>query len=179
MRVLIAAGSAKAPSVPVPDLKAFINAHGAAARVQMAVDPVHQAIAKVMGNHVPRGKQPWENYNLQVVAVGNRVELLTNFVAPGYKTRAPLAEGSALIPLLLQARDQRAQGIHVSRGLWNAASLRITPDGLVQICGDWDSEPKFTSGGPATKADLALDLARFPRGPGWLQPWMAQLQSGG
>lgn len=163
------------PSSPGGDIAGFIEKFGAAARAGMAEDPVLREIAKVMDAHIPRGREAWEYYNIQINIVGPRIEFLPNALPPDYKERAPLPERDALIPLVLKAREARAQGQNAVRGLWHSASLRISPDGLVHIPADWDSEPRFETGGRVTRAELNADLARFPRSERWRMLWMDEL----
>lgn len=166
MNAIIDAAPDHPAGAPAQDIADFITKFGEASRAAMRDNPIHQAIAKVMDAHIPRGKEAWEYYNCQINVAGSRIEFLPNAL--------PL-EIEALIPLILQAREARAKGIHVVRGLWHSANLRISPDGLVQIPADWDAKPDFKSGPKVTRADIEADLARFPRSPRWHMPWMDEL----
>jgi hypothetical protein len=175
MHRLIDAAPDHPAGAPVADLVGFIESYGAASRQAMAKNPLHQKIARLMDAHIPRGKEIYEYYNVQINIAGDRIEFLPNAMPPDYKERASLPEKEALSPLIFQARAERAQGVFADRGLWNKASLRISPDGLVMIPADWEFEPKFETGGRMTRAELELDLARFPRSDRWRMPWMDEL----
>jgi hypothetical protein len=175
MTALIDAAPDHPPGAPTQDIEGFITQFGEASRAAMRANPIHQAIAKVMDAHIPRGKAEYEYYNCQINIAGNRIEFLPNAMPPEYKTREALPEVEALTPLILQAREARAQGIHAVRGLWHCASLRISPDGLVNLPADWDAKPDFESGPKVTRADIEADLARFPRSPLWRMPWMDEV----
>ncbi len=175
MHQIIDAAPDHPPSTPVADLVNFIDSYGAASRQAMLTNPIHQEIARVMAAHIPHGKASYEYYNAQIHIAGARIEILPNALPETYPQRAPLPEREALIPLLLQVREQRAQGRFADRGLWHSASLRIHPDGLVWIPADWEFEPCFETGGRMTRAELESDLARFPRSDRWREPWMDEL----
>jgi hypothetical protein len=175
MNAIIDAAPDHPAGAPAPDIVGFIAHFGEASRTAMRDNPLHQAIAKVMDAHIPRGKEPWEYYNCQINIAGNRIEFLPNAMPPEYTAREALPEVEALTPLILQAREARAQGIHAVRGLWHCASLRISPDGLVNLPADWDAKPDFESGAKVTRTDIEADLARFPRSPRWHMPWMDEL----
>jgi hypothetical protein len=175
MNAIIDAAPDHPPGAPTQDIEGFITQFGESSRAAMRANPLHQAIAKVMDAHVPRGKAAYEYYNCQIYIAGNRIEFLPNATPPDYKVRAALPEVAELTPLILQAREARAQGIHAVRGLWHCASLRISPDGLVNLPADWDAKPDFESGAKVTRADVEADLARFPRSPRWHMPWMDEL----
>jgi hypothetical protein len=53
--------------------------------------------------------------------------------------------------------------------------FRPVPDGQAVIKASWEFEPEFRQGGRMTKAELAVDLARYPRSARWRQPWMDEL----
>jgi hypothetical protein len=163
------------PGPPAHDIAGFITQYGERARAAMRTDPVHQDIARVMEASIPRGKESWEYFNCQINVAGERIELLGNATPETYPKRAPVPHSDALIPLILKAREARAQGIHAARGLWHSASLRIYPDGMVHIPADWDAKPNFETGAPVTRADIEADLARFPRSGRWRMPWMDDL----
>jgi hypothetical protein len=129
-----------------------------------------------LDDHIPRGKQPWERANFDIRVAGPRIEILSSFLPPDYATRGQPAQRDALVPLILRAREARATGRHAIRGLWHRARLTLSPDGVAQLAGDWESEPGFEAGGRVTKAELDADLARFPRSPRWREPWMDDLK---
>jgi hypothetical protein len=175
MTALIDATPDHPPGAPTQDIAGFINKFGETSRAAMRDNPIHQAIAKVLDAHIPRGKAAWENYNCQINVAGNRIEFLPDAMPPDYARREALPEVEALTPLILQARAARAQGIHAVRGLWHSASLRISPDGTVNLPADWDARPDFETGAKVTRADIDADLTRFPRSPRWRMPWMDEL----
>ncbi len=175
MTAILDAAPEPPAGVAAHDIADFITSYGEQSRAAMRANPIHQDIARVMDAHIPRGKEPWEYYNCQINVAGSRIELLPNATPETYPKRAPLPEANALIPLILQAREARAQGIHAVRGLWHSASLRISPDGLVQLPADWEAKPDFETGSKVTRADIDADLARYPRSPRWYMPWMDEL----
>jgi hypothetical protein len=177
MNALIDTAPDHPQGAPAQDIAAFITKFGETSRAAMRENPIHQAIAKVMDAHIPRGKEAWEYYNCQINIAGSRVEFLPNATPPDYSSREALPELDALTPLILQAREARAQGIHAVRGLWHCASLRISPDGTVNLPADWDAKPDFETGPKVTRADIEADIARFPRSPRWRMAWMDELQS--
>ncbi len=175
MNAIIDAAPDHPAGYPAHDIADFIAHYGEASRARMRADPIHQEIARVMDALIPRGKEPWEYFNCQINVAGDRIELLGNATPETYPKRAPMPHLATLIPLLLKAREARAQGIHAVRGLWHCASLRIYPDGLVQISADWDAKPVFETGAPVTRADIEADLARYPRSARWRMPWTDEL----
>jgi hypothetical protein len=181
---------ALADAAPVPRLSAvianlpnFMEDYGKASIKAMAAHPLHREILRVMAAHVPSGEDKLVHYYLQINIAGDRVELLPNATPETYPKRAPVpAEANDLIPLILKLRDERASGIHIGRDLWLSASLQIyqgdiygLPEPLVTLKGSWEFEPGFEIGGRITKAELAADLARFPRDPRYMEPWMDEL----
>jgi hypothetical protein len=156
---------------PDPDL--FMTAYGDQVLAQLAVDPVMIAIAKVMDAHVPHGQESWHRVGFSIAVAGPRIEVLAPLSEDG-ETRVPFPECEALIPLLLQARDDRVIGKHHLRGLWHSAILWLYSTGRVYIAASWEEEPKFESG-PVTQAELQVDLDRFPLGLRWREPWMNAL----
>jgi hypothetical protein len=156
-----------------PDPELFMTAYGDNALAQLALDPVMVAIAEVMDAHVPQGQEVWQRVGFSIAVVGPRIEVLAPLSEDG-ETRMPFPECEALIPLLLQARADRASGKHHLRGLWHSAILWLYPTGRVYIAASWEEEPKFESG-PMTQAELQVDLDRFPRGLRWREPWMNAL----
>jgi hypothetical protein len=174
MHQLIDAAPPHPPGASIDDLPAFMAAYGEASIQAMRSNPIHQEIAKVMAAHIPCGKESYEYYNAQIYIAGSRIEILPNALPPEYKEREPLPERAALIPLIIQIREERCQNMP-ARGLWHSACLRIFPDGRVWIPADWEAEPNFETCGRVTRADLDADLARFPRGDRWRMPWMDEL----
>jgi hypothetical protein len=133
----------------------------------MATDSTLRSIAGILDAYIPRGKQPWDRVSLDIRVAGARCEI----DAPeGPKT--PLAEEREIIPLVLAARAARATGVHAVRRVWHSAAIRLTPDGLCRITANWHREPVFRDGTPPTADEIAADLARFPRGARWMEPWM-------
>jgi hypothetical protein len=169
---------------PIADLPNFFADYGTAAIKAMAEHPIHQEIVRVMAAHVPTGEDVLDEYYLQIKIAGDRIELLPNATPETYPKRAPVpAEAPQLIPLILKLREERASGPHAGRGLWHNASLQIhkgelydLPNPVVLLKGDWEFEPGFETGGRVTKAQLAEDLARFPRDARYREPWMDELQ---
>jgi hypothetical protein len=175
MHALLDATPEPPASAPADNIASFIEKFSKASRAQMAMDPVLREIATLMAAHIPHGKAEYEYYNAQIFIAGSRIEILPNALPPDYTERAALPEHEALIPLIIKAREARAQGGHAVRGLWHSASLRISPDGFVQIPADWDEEPKFEHGGRVKKSELETDLLRYPRSERWCTTWMDEL----
>ena len=50
--------------------------------------------------------------------------------------------------------------------------------GLCHLAADWDPswecDPVFVDGTQPTAAEIAIDLARFPRSAAWMEPWMTE-----
>jgi hypothetical protein len=176
MKEVIAKAPDHPPSIAPPDLRAFMNQRQKAAIAAAANDPILQAITKVMDAQIPRGKEPWEVKHYHVRIAGSRVEIQPPFLPPDYTSTEPLPERDALIPLLLQAREARAYGKYAGRGLWHCASLTLSPDGTVNLQASWEFQPEFREGGPMTKKEFEADLARFPKDPKWIEPWMKELK---
>jgi hypothetical protein len=152
-------------------LKEFFQTWGERERARIASDPTLRAIAKLLDAYVPRGKEPSQRESLRVRVAGARCEI----DAPDDDGRKkPVAEEQALIPLVLAAREARAQGIHAVRGLWHSAIIRLLPNGQCHIAANWGTRPVFRDGAPPRPEDSAADLARFPRSARWLEPWMTQ-----
>lgn len=150
-------------------LKEFFDAWGKRERAKIASDPTLREIAKLLDAYVPRGKQPWQHKSLMIRVAGARCEIDD---PDGRASKQPLAEEQALVPLVLAAREARAQGIHAVRGLWHSATIRLSPDGQCRIAADWEQRPVFRDGTPPRREEIAADLARFPRSARWLEPWM-------
>jgi hypothetical protein len=175
MRELINAAPDHPQGAPVSDLPHFMETWQKKATLDLAADPTLQAIARCLDAHIPRDKEPWETIHMHLRIAGARVEIQTNAVPPDYKTFVPLPERAALIPLVLQAREERAR-LHPERGLWHSASLEVSGAGQAVIKASWEFEPDFRNSGRMTKAELDTDLARFPRSPRWREPWMDELK---
>jgi hypothetical protein len=175
MRVLINAVPDHPPGAPVSDLPHFMEFWQKQATLDLAADPTLQAIARCLDAHIPRDKEPWETIHMHLRVAGPRVEIQTNAVPPDYKTFVPLPERDALIPLVLQAREERAR-LHPERGLWHSASLELSAVGQAVIKASWEFEPEFRNGGRITKAEFEADLARFPKSQRWREPWMDELK---
>ena len=160
---------------PIYDLPNFMADWQVSALKQLAGDPTMQAIAALLDNHVPRGPELSAQAHMHLRVAGARVEIQTGALPPDYKTFVPLPEREALIPLILQARDERAEA-HPERGLWHSASLTLDRGGLVMIKASWEFEPDFREGGRMTRTELDADLMQYPRSPRWREPWMDELQ---
>jgi hypothetical protein len=135
---LIAAAPQPGTPAPASNFYNYIEKYGEAARAANAANPIFQAIAKLLDAHIPRGKEPWQAEVYTLTATGNNIKVETRLLEPDYKSTAPLPEREALIPLLQQARAERAQGKTASLGPWTSAVLRLYPDGLVQISASWE-----------------------------------------
>jgi hypothetical protein len=183
MKALADAAPEPLASTPIANLPQFMENYGKASIQAMATHPLHREIRSVMAAHVPSGEDKLASYYLQINIAGDRVELLPNATPEYYPKRAPVpAEASELIPLILKLREERASGRHQGRGLWFSAALEINQgeiyglsEPLVILKASWEFEPGFESGGRITKAELAADLARFPRDPRYREPWMDDL----
>jgi hypothetical protein len=170
--------------VPAPNLEHLMQQQSKTAFAKFSADLTLQAILSLMAAHIPTaqeiGRQFWIN------VAGPRIEIR----APGtpesdYKIPIPFPECEALIPLILRAREERAAPPFAARGLWHAATLALNsfPEefglgtgGHAYIKAAWDEEPKFSTGGRVTKAELNADLERFPRSARWIEPWMNELK---
>jgi hypothetical protein len=175
LRALAAAVPDPPTPAPVPDLKVFVDTFAEKSRKEIAADPLLREIAKLLDAHVPRGKEVWERTLFRITVAGPRIEILSSFLPPDYKSMRPLPEREALVALILKAREERARKTP-ARGLWHDAALWLHPDGHAEIAADWSIAPKFKDGTMATKAELDADLARFPRSPRWREPWMDELK---
>jgi hypothetical protein len=159
---------------PIRNLPKFMEQWQEAAIQRMAADPILKAIATLLDAHIPHDKEEWERAHMHLRVAGSRVEIQTSAIPPDYKTFIPLPERDALVPLILQAREARALEIP-ERGLWHSASLELYTTGKAVIKASWEFEPGFREGGRMTKAELDADLARFPRSPRYMEPWMDEL----
>jgi hypothetical protein len=127
----------------IPDPELFMTAYGDAALAQLAADPLMIAIAELMDAHVPQSQEVWHRVGFAIAAAGPYIEVLAPLSEDG-ETRVPFPECEALIPLLLQAREDRAIGKHTRRGLWHSAILWIYSTGRVYIEASWDGETKMS-----------------------------------
>jgi hypothetical protein len=165
--------------VPAPNLEQLMENQSKTALKKFAADPTMQAITKLMDAHFPWGESFW-TLEFQIHIAGLRIEILGPGLAEtDYKTRLVIPELEALIPLVLKAREERAAPPFQARGLWHVGTLVLhifPPDfdqgGHAYIKAAWDEEPKFSSGGRVSKAELDADLERFPRSAKWMEPWM-------
>jgi hypothetical protein len=155
------------PPEPAASLLEFLEAWGEREQQRMISDPLLLAIAKQLDRYIPRGKEWWQWETLFVRAAGGRCEIDTPEAG-----KRPLPEEKEIIPLVLEAREARAQGIHAVRGLWHKATIRLAPDGQCRIMGDWVRQPNFRDGKPPAAAEIAADLKRFPRSERWIESWM-------
>jgi hypothetical protein len=159
-------------------LQSFFTTWEEAQRKKTRDDPTMQAIAKLLDKHIPRGKEPWERTSISIQVAGDRMEFKGPLFGEDNNT-LPFPERTDLIPLVFKAREQRAQGIHVQRGLWHQANLFLSPDGFCTIAASWDppwdAEPVFKDGSKPTTAEIDADLKRFPRSAGWMEKWMMKM----
>jgi hypothetical protein len=169
--------------VPAPNLEHLMEQQSKMALKKFAADPTLQAITKLMDAHYPWGESFW-TLEFQIHVAGPRIEVIGPALAEtDYKTRMVIPELEALIPLILKVRKERATPPFQTRGLWHVATLTLhifPPDfdqgGHAYIKAAWDEEPKFSTGGRVTKAELNADLERFPRSTRWVEPWMNELE---
>jgi hypothetical protein len=167
----------------IPSLEQFMGQQNVIGLKKFATDPTMQAITKLMDAHFPWGES-FFTLELRINVAGPRIEILGPGLAEtDYKIRMHIPELEALIPLVLQAREERAAPPFAARGLWHVATLvlHIFPPefdqgGHAYIKATWDEEPKFTTGGRVTRTELNADLERFPRSVRWLEPWMSELE---
>jgi hypothetical protein len=162
------------PPEPAAPLIHFLDAWGERERQRIASDPLLRAIAKQLDRYIPHGKELWQWETLLVRVSGGRCEIDTPEAG-----KKPLPGEKEVIPLVLEAREARAQGIHAVRGLWHKASIQLTSDGLCRILGDWAGQPIFRDGKPPSVFEIATDLKHFPRSDRWLEPWMMEAHSRG
>jgi hypothetical protein len=182
LRALVAQAPDHPPGVPAQNISNFMEQWGAAARAKIAADLIMQAIVTLLAAHVPRrpqGSDPDTTYVApafyHVRIAGPRVELQSRALPPDYKTFEPLPERDALIPLILQAREERARALP-GRGLWHTATLELYSDRTMVLKASWEWAPEFREGGPVTKAEFEAELARFPKSPSWREAWMDELK---
>ena len=169
--------------VPAPNLEQLMEQQSKLALKKFAADPTMQAITKLMDAHFRWSESFW-TLEFQINIAGPRIEILGPALAEtDYKTRTVIPELEALIPLVLEAREERAAPPFEARGLWHVAMLTLhifPPDidqgGHAYIKAAWDEEPKFSTGGHVSKAELNADLERFPRSARWMEPWMNELE---
>ena len=135
---LIEASPRPPAHAPTPDFYDYIEEYGKAARAANAANPTLQAIAKLLDAHIPRGKEDWQAEVYTLTAKGDEITVETRLLEPDYKVDKPLPERGALIPLLKQARAERAQGKTATLGPWTSAVMRLYPNGAVQIGASWD-----------------------------------------
>jgi hypothetical protein len=166
----------------IPNLEHLMEQQSKTALKKFAADPTMQAITNLMNAHFHWGESFW-TLEFQIKVAGSRIEVLGPALAEtDYKTRMVIPELEALIPLILKAREERAAPPFQARGLWHVATLTlhifphdIDQGGHAYIKAAWDEEPKFSSGGRVTKAELNADLERFPRSSRWIEPWMNEI----
>ncbi len=181
MLALITRSPAPPASAPVQSLPKFIENWQKAALARNAADPVMCDILTLLAAHIPvlpPGADPATTYvpstAYQIRIAGDRIEIQTPAVPPDYTSFQPLPERDALVPLILKAREARAQAFP-GRGLWHDAMLELYEEKYLLLKASWEFEPGFREGGRMTKAELDADLARHPRSPRWRQPWMDEL----
>jgi hypothetical protein len=121
----------------IPDPELFMETYGNVALAQLAADPVMIAIAELMAAHIPQSQEVWHRVGFSIAVSGPHIEVLAPLSEDG-ETRVPFPECEALIPLLLQAREERAIGKHARRGLWHSAILWLYSTGRVYIEANWE-----------------------------------------
>lgn len=152
--------------------KVFFDSWGTTAQAEIAANNNLKAIAEILDSDIPRGGKPWDRTSFKLAAIDNRLEIGGK---NDPRNPMPEAQAAAIRPLVMAERTRRAEGVHAPRGLWHSAFIYLRSDGTCQIPADWSSPPKFFHGPPATGAELAAELAKFPRSPRWREPWMAEL----
>jgi hypothetical protein len=127
------------PAAPTPpDIAQFIEDFGNAARAKNAADPTLRAIATLLAAHFPPNDDNPRGVSFKLKAVGDTIEVETTLMEPDYTEYAPLPERSALIPLIQQARQERAAAQNDGRGLWVSGNLYLQSGGHAFISGDWE-----------------------------------------
>lgn len=162
------AGLLRVPS-PSEPLSDFFDGWVEEVERRNAADPALATLATALAAYAPRGKKPRDRATLRINVAGARCEI-GSFESP----MAPLAIERHIAPLVLAAREARAQGRQAPRGLWHQATLSLTPEGQCRIGADWSAPPTFRDGSRVMPADIAADLSRYPRSAGWIEPWMRE-----
>jgi hypothetical protein len=121
----------------VPDFEKYINDFAAKARARNAADPTLRAMAKLLTKYIPAPGTNSRGKTLKLKAVGDTVEIETQLMEPDYTEMEPLPEREALVPLVLQARLERAAAQNDGRGLWTGGVLYLLEDGHLFVSGDW------------------------------------------
>jgi hypothetical protein len=123
---------------PPPDITQFIEDFGNRARAKNAADPTLRAIATLLASHFPSDESNSRGVSFRLKAVGDTITVETTLMEPDYTEYAPLPERSALIPLIQQARLERAAAQNDGRGLWVSGNLYLQSGGHAFISGDWE-----------------------------------------
>jgi hypothetical protein len=119
-------------------------------------DPTMQGISRVLDHYIPRGKPPWESASFGISAIGDRVSVYT---LNGRNRQPP--ELPALMPLIQQARAERARTGPEQRGVWHHAGLEFEPDGICRIQADWsDAPPRNSPTSPNQRAPNWNSISR-------------------
>jgi hypothetical protein len=133
----VSAASKPPPSVPAPDLRTFFQVFSADQEQKNRTDATLQAIVRLLQAHVPQSADQ-DSVAFRAVVAGKTIVVTTWLVEPDLTNWAPLPEREQLIPLLLQARRERAQGPTAAFGPWSEAWLRLYHSGYTTLNGIWD-----------------------------------------
>jgi hypothetical protein len=90
-----------------------------------------------MAAHFPLNDDNPRGVSFGLKAGGDTIEVTTALMEPDYTEYAPLPEREALMPLIQQARLERAAAQNDGRGLWVSANLYLQSGGHAFISGDW------------------------------------------
>jgi hypothetical protein len=134
MRDVIRAAPEAPAGVPAPDLAAFIHGHIKRERAKDAADPLLQEMTQILRSRFPAPTATLdESYFARIKGDTLEYSRIAQELAP-----EDFTEGTALTPLLLQARAKRASGPTSSLGLWTTALLSLNPDGRLTLTAYWD-----------------------------------------
>jgi hypothetical protein len=134
LRDLIRTVPEQAVGAPIPDLAAFVRAHIERARAKDAADPLLQEMTEILRSRFPASTATLdESYFARIKGDTLEYSRIAQELAP-----EDFTEGTALTPLLLQARARRASGPTSSLGLWTTALLSLNPDGRLTLTAYWD-----------------------------------------
>jgi hypothetical protein len=125
------------PAPTPPDITQFIEDFDKAARAKNDADPTLRAIATLLASHFPTDENNSRGVSFGLKAAGDTIEVETTLMEPDYTEYAPLPEREALIPLIRQARLERAAAQNDGRGLWVSGNLYLQFGGHAFISGDW------------------------------------------
>jgi hypothetical protein len=122
----------------IPDISDFMDDFGSKAFARNADDPTLQAIAKLMAAHFPPDNNNPRGNSFTLTAVGDDMTVETKLMEPDYTQYEPLPERDALIPLVKQARMERASTHTDGRGPWKSGVLYLQHGGHAFISGEWE-----------------------------------------